>query len=102
MRLFIFLFLLILIQNNSHSQTNYSKLYNLVNGNEFFSNIKKVNNNFLILGGGIVDPHLDNSKENSFLSIISQDGSIKYIKHYNDIINWGTGNVIASDKDMVS
>lgn len=101
MRLFIFLFLLILIQNNSHSQTNYSKLYNLVNGNEFFSNIKKVNNNFLILGGGIVDPHLDNSKENSFLSIISQDGSIKYIKHYNDIINWGTGNVIASDKDTL-
>jgi len=95
--------LLFLFQIGMAAQSNtYSRVYDLVNGNELFINIKSISDDqYMVLGGGIVDPHLDDHKEICYILIIDHDGDIDYFKGFLNKVHWTKFNYIQNIGDTI-
>lgn len=103
MKKFLFLvFFTAVCYLNTIGQTTYSKVYNIVNGNEYGTEIRLFDNIQLVLGRGICDPGSDISAACSYILYNSEiNNSQNYLVFKEDQLYFASEKAIAIQNDTI-
>ena len=92
--------LVILYSCNILAQS-YGRVYNILDGNEYITELLYKNNKFFILGKGVWDPQNHFSKEADYITILDENKDIQYTKFFVDKFFWAPNNVLLDINDTI-